>query len=72
MALCGQSTGGESLDKGGPGATGAQARSALVDESSFFAQGVFRESAVERIQPGMPVVVTLMTQPRAAPDGLGG
>ena len=36
---------------------------ALVDTSSFFVQGFFRESLVGRIQPGMPAVVTLMTYP---------
>lgn len=36
---------------------------ALVDASSFFIQGFFRESLVGRIQAGMPAVVTLMTYP---------
>jgi multidrug resistance efflux pump len=34
---------------------------ALVDKSSFFVQGFFRANVVDRIQPGMPAVVTLMT-----------
>jgi len=36
---------------------------ALVDTSSFYAQGFFRENAVGGVRPGMPAVVTLMTYP---------
>ena len=36
---------------------------ALVDTSSFFARGFFRENTVGRLRPGMPAVVTLMTYP---------
>lgn len=36
---------------------------ALVDTSSFYARGFFRENAVARVRPGIPAVVTLMTYP---------
>jgi multidrug resistance efflux pump len=36
---------------------------ALVDTSSFYAQGFFRENAIGHVRPGMPALVTLMTYP---------
>jgi len=36
---------------------------ALVDTSSFYAQGFFRENAVGHVRPGMAALVTLMTYP---------
>ncbi len=36
---------------------------ALVDTSSFYARGFFRENAVGHVRPGMPALVTLMTYP---------
>ena len=36
---------------------------ALVDTSSFYAQGFFRENAIGQVRPGMPALVTLMTYP---------
>lgn len=36
---------------------------ALIDTSSFYARGFFRENVVGRVRPGMPALVIMMTYP---------
>jgi multidrug resistance efflux pump len=47
----------------GSQAVANQPELALVDTSSFYAQGFFRENLVGRLEPGMPAVVTPMSYP---------
>lgn len=43
---------------------------ALIDSSSFYVHGFFRETQVRRIAPGQPAVVTLMSFPDHAIPGV--